>query len=664
MITRNSIIRTFLFVFLLSAFNIVKAQPMYSWAKHFTNVNTLAATGITVDAAGNVYTTGYFSNTADFDPGSGTRLLTANGNYDIYITKSDASGNLLWAKSIGADRLDNAWDIKADAAGNVYVTGNFRDTVDFDPGPGEQILIAPAQALKCDMYILKLDASGNYVWAKSLAGTNYSNAQAITIDGAGNVYTTGSFTGIIDFDPGPGTYNLDAGTGTDIFILKLDVSGNYVWAKNIGGNGFDTNVGNSIAVDGSGNVYTTGYFTNGVDFDPGAGTKNLNAVHSYDIFVLKLDVDGNYVWVKQIGAYNSQVGYGIAVDASGNVYTSGYFWGTVDFDPGADTHELTSAGYEDVYVSKLDAAGNYLWAVNVGGNGSDYCQSIALDNLNNIYLSGTFSGTADFDPGSGTHNLNSAGSLDVFFLKLDASGAYQWATGIGNSNTEYNDALAVPGNDNIYTVGNFKGTVDFDPGSGLQELTTHDEGTYILHLVPTTVPLTLLHFNAIDKETGVQLQWQTSQEENTDLFTIERSEDGKRYEAIGSVAAASNHLVNNYAFTDAQPLTGNAFYRLKMIDRDARFTNSRIVSVTRQGRTQALQVTPNPAKDWLNVQATGMETVQVQITDATGRIWQQQHINLNGKTSTAVNIQALPAGAYYLLLKGKQTQQVQQFVKQ
>lgn len=663
--TRFFTIRILLIFLLSGVLQAANAQAVYGWAKHFTNIDELTPSGITVDASGNVYTTGYFSNHADFDPGTGTQILTANGDNDVYITKSDANGNLLWAKSVGGAEIDNSWAIKADAAGNVYVTGFFRGAVDFDPGPGVAILTGPASSIRSDVFILKLDALGNYIWAKSLAGNSIATVNGITIDGTGNVYTTGNFSGIVDFDPGAGAHPINAGTTNSIFILKLDVDGNYIWAKNVVSSGVDGNEGRGIAVDASGNVYTTGFFSGTADFDPGAGTVNFTTVHHYDIYILKLNEDGDYVWAKQIGANDKQMGYTIAVDATGNVYTSGSFNGTVDFDPGADVHTLASNGAEDVYVCKLDASGNYEWAVSVGGSNIDLCQTLALDNLGNVYITGGFTSVTDFDPGTGVVELTPAGAFDTFILKLDAAGAYRWAIGLGGSGNEAGVSLVVTGDDNIYTTGVFENTIDLDPGTGTQNVTTPDWGVYILHLIPgAPLPLTLLRFTATDKETAVQLHWQTSQEENTASFTIERSADGKQYTAIGSVVAASNYLVNNYSFTDGQPLAGNAIYRLKMIDKDARFTHSPIVVVKRNGRAQPLQVSPNPVTDRLYVQTTGTETVLQQIADATGRIWQQQHITLNGKTSFSVNINSLPAGVYYLVVKGKHTHQVQQFIKQ
>ena len=136
----------------------------------------------------------------------------------------------------------------------------------------------------------------NYAWAKSMGGTIFDVGRGIAVDTAGNVYTTGGFQETVDFDPGIGIVNLTSAGGYDIFISKLDVLGNLVWTKNLGGTSDD--YGQSIAVDYSGNVYTTGYFSGTVDFDPGAGIFNLTSVGSIDIFVSKLDASGNFVWAK------------------------------------------------------------------------------------------------------------------------------------------------------------------------------------------------------------------------------------------------------------------------------------------------------------------------------------------------------------------------------
>jgi len=392
------------------------ASGNFSWAKKIGGTSYEQGMSIAVDGSGNVYSTGYFQATADFDPGASTFNLTSLGNTDIFILKLDASGNFLWAKQMGGTSSEQGKSLAIDGAGNIYTTGSFSGTVDFDPNAGTFNLTTP----QSDIFVSKLDASGNFVWAKQMGGNSVDNGSSIAVDGSGNVYTTGSFIGTTDFDPGPGTYNLTYfGTGlyTDIFVSKLDASGNFVWAKQMGGAGTSDDYGASIAVDGSGNVYTTGRFYGTADFDPGAGIFNLNAA-GLEIFVSKLDALGNFVWAKQLGGNSTGGGFSIALDPSGNVYTTGYFYGTADFDPGAGTYNLISAGASEVYVSKLNASGNFVWAVSMGGTSYDEGYAIYRDSQGNIYTTGSFTGTADFDPGAGTSNLVSSGGIDIFVNKM------------------------------------------------------------------------------------------------------------------------------------------------------------------------------------------------------------------------------------------------------
>ena len=135
-------------------------------------------------------------------------------------------------------------------------------------------------------------------------------------------------------------------------------------AKQMGGTGSD--YGNSIVLDGSGNVYTTGFFEAAVDFDPGVGVANLTSTGAWDVFINKLDASGNFLWAKKLGGVGNDVAYSIALDGSGNIYTTGFFEGTADFDPGIGVVNLTSAGGWGIFISKLDASGNFLWAKQLG----------------------------------------------------------------------------------------------------------------------------------------------------------------------------------------------------------------------------------------------------------------------------------------------------------
>ena len=367
-----------------------------------------------------------------------------------------------WALSAGGTGQDSGQGIARDSAGNIYVTGSFRGPADVDPGPGIYNL---AGIGGYDVFVAKYTSGGALVWARAVGGTGADQGNSIAVGADGSVYTTGYFSGTADFDPGSGTCTLASAGNTDIFISKLDASGNFVWARSLGGTSYDEGYG--IAVAGDGSVYTTGYFSDTVDFDPGSGTYNLTSNGGHNIFVSILDAAGNFVWARAVGGAGGGEGYGIAVAADGSVYTTGFFSGTVDFDPGSGTFNLTSAGGSyDIFVSKLDASGNFVWARAMGGTDSDEGYAIAVAADGSVCTTGYFSGTADFDPGSGTLNLASNGSYDIFVSKLDASGNFVWARAMGGLNADEGRGIAVAADGSVYATGDFVDTMDFDPGSG------------------------------------------------------------------------------------------------------------------------------------------------------------------------------------------------------
>src|SRR6185436_12296776 len=462
-----------LFVSCLITTSWTNAQsPSFQWAKNMGGYyGTALGNSAAKDNADNLYTTGYFADRVDFDLGPGTNNLNSAGGNDAFILKTDAASNLIWVIQLGSTSNESGTFITLDGSGNVYVTGFFSGTVDFNPGPGVFNLTSAGAG---DAFILKLDGSGNFIWVKQLGGASDDVGYAIAIDVSGNIHTTGVFIGTADFDPGPGTYKLTSVvTGSrDVFTSKLDASGNFAWAKQIGGNSEDW--GFTIAVDGSGNVYTGGQFFNTVDFDPGPGVYNLTS-WSVDAFVYKLDASGNFVWAKKWGGSALDVVRSLVIDASGFVYTTGSFFGNVDFDPGAGTFNLAGNIY-DAFISKLDTAGNFIWAKRMGGADSDGGNSIYLDASGNIYTTGYFEGGADFDPGPGIFNLIAHAatftSYDIFISKLDASGNFVWAKGMGGVASEWGSSILVDGSGNTVVTGFFRKTADFDPGPSVYNLTS------------------------------------------------------------------------------------------------------------------------------------------------------------------------------------------------
>jgi len=637
----------------LAAQNII-----YEWATKMGGSATDLSRSITVDASGNVYTAGRFAS-ADFTPGT---LATAGSN-DIYVSKFDASGTFIWIRQFGSTGADEARSITVDATG-VYITGRFEGTVDFDPGVGVTNLVSAGSS---DVFVLKLDAAGDFLWAQRMGGTGADEAYSIALDAASaNVYTTGNFVGTADFSPGSADPDLVSAGLNDIFVSKLTSAGVYVWGKRMGGVTDDYAL--AIKLSSDGDVISAGTFSGSADLDPaGSGSGALTSLGATDTYVSKLNASGIFVWARQLGGSPLTQANSITGDASGNIYTTGYFDGTTDFDPGAGTDALASAGSRDIFISKLDATGAWVWARRLGSTGVDQARAITAD-ASNIYLTGSYSGTVDFDPGVGVTNFTEAGAADIFIAKFTLAGIFVLARTFGDVSFDQGESIILDGTGNIHTSGFFQGTIDFNPGAGTANLVAVGIDIFQFKLSQQAVfPLTLLDFIAkLPGNQTVQLQWRTASEISTSHFDIEKSTNGTSFTSIGKILASGNSLsVKNYSFSDTRANNGSNYYRLKMMDIDGKFTYSKVVAVTMNGK-QSLQLFPNPAKSILFVQATGnsSETI-LRITDAAGKIVKEQKVILNGSTSLSIDINSLPKGMYYLSLReASKTQQQQKFIKQ
>lgn len=386
----------------------------FVWAKNFESSFFSSGLSIKLDANGNIYVTGNYNGTVDFDPGIGTSTLTSNKSQS-FVLKLNSSGNFVWVKTFTSSVGMAGYSIDIDATGNVYTTGTFEGTTDFDPSTSATFNLVSAGSQ--DIFVSKLDANGNFVWAKKVGGTGNEGPPSMSIDAAGNSLTTGSFSNTVDFDPGTSTFNITA-TGQDGYIFKLDAAGNFIWAKHI-----DGATPNAIVTDATNNIYTTGSFAGVADFNPGAGTYTINAFAS-DGYILKLDVNGNFGWAKHIA--QSGAGKAIAKDVANNIYVAGHFISTANTDAANAGYNFTSIGNYDIFAYKLNPTGSFLWGKRMGGAGIDYGMSITVDGSYNVYTTGTFQGTADFNLGSTSYSLTESGSTptsDIFIHKMSQCSA-------------------------------------------------------------------------------------------------------------------------------------------------------------------------------------------------------------------------------------------------
>jgi hypothetical protein len=607
------------------------ASGNFIWAKSIGGVGWDDSYAIELDGSGNLYITGSFEGTADFDPGAGISNLTSAGSADIFVLKLDANGNFIWAKSFGGTSFDVGYSSSIDASGNVYTTGFFAGTADFDPGAGTFNLTSTGGD---DAFVQKLDASGNFLWARSFGGTSADEARAIstvanatstTVTGNGLSASGGQFSGnatgailpvgstlgntnsarvapapdnqlivtlehtvpagtvitisiAIDNNNNNGDVEITDGTNTQPFngganLISQQItfttgqSTNQIIFNRIAGRVWIDGLEYSITTSSTTDVYTTGHFQGAVDFDPGGGTNNLTSVGGYDVFVQKLDGNGNFVWANSVGGTANDFGYANTVDAFGNVHSTGSFRNTVDFDPGAGTVNLTSLGSTDIFIQKLDASGNLLWANSFGGIDADQGKAITLDGSGNVYTTGDFRATADFDPGGGSYPLTSLGGFDAFIQGLDDSGIFLCAVSFGGTGSDSGNSLSLDGSGNSHTTGNFNNTVDFDPYAGTTNLTSlgsHDAFVQKLSLECVIVlSIELMEFDLECDGEKVLISWTTETETNNDYFTIERSRDGQSFEPLTKVnGAGTSSIQNSYSWTDNNPLPGISYYRL------------------------------------------------------------------------------------------------------
>ena len=383
------------------------------WTRYF---GSALPDKVATDGSGNVYIAGSFSGTADFDPRKGVHNLTSVGGTDGFVARLSAKGNLVYVKTIGGAGNDTASGLAVGHNGEVRFGGGFVGRSNFNSDGVFRISSSGSR----DGYIAALDTDGTFLWAGSFGGTGSETLQDMALDDNLNVVATGRYNGVVDFDPTHGVSNNNIAPADEAFTLKWTSTGGFVFSAGFGGAGVDFATG--VTADRAGNVYTIGNFQTSGDFDPSNSTFTLNGSSTGTIFVSKLNSAGTFVYAKALGGAGSvAAGPGqISVDKHQNVFISGRFTGTQDFDPGAGTANLVSDGQDDVFVEKLDSSGNFAFAKSFGGTGDAFANGSTLDHAGNILVTGPFESDITF--AGGTVTKTSSGSSDVFLEKLDPTG--------------------------------------------------------------------------------------------------------------------------------------------------------------------------------------------------------------------------------------------------
>ena len=383
------------------------------------------------------------------------------------------SASFGWAIALESAGTSNAVDVATDPAGNAIISGFFNGTVDFDPAAAHvgNTDILTAGSVVGDIFFAKYATDGSLLWASQMVGEAGSGGitRSVTTDASGNVYLGGDFTGTVSFG---GNFLTSVDGAKDGFVAKIGSDGTVLWAQRWGGAGKEYVYG--ITVDGAGNVFT-------------AGTTSMEGSMVYtNLQIEKFSASGTLVWARQIGNSSGwNAGSGIDTDTAGNIYVSGSFTGTVDFDPGTGTRNVKGGANNSGFVLKLTAAGNYGWVstfVNQTSTAESSSHDLVVDGSNNIVVGGSYRGSVDFKPGSGTKTLPYevySGTVfgGGFLAKLDSAGYLVWAQQVGNGWAAVR-SVALDTAGNVYAAGVFQGAdtgvtrpSDFDPGAGTNILT-------------------------------------------------------------------------------------------------------------------------------------------------------------------------------------------------
>jgi hypothetical protein len=449
-----------------------------------------------VDKEGNMYVTGTFPDTVDFDPGSGTFLLGGPSMFfNAFVAKYSAAGNFVWAKTFSgssAAEMGMPTGLTVDDSGYVYVSGGFFGTVDFNPGSGTSTHTTTAGAA----FVVKLDEDGEYIWSHSIEKVATQNN--VAVDKWGNVFVGGWTENLIAGDVimlGNISIVNTNNHGEEVFVAKLNASGIPQWGKFYGGpdhEGF-----NSIDVDDEGSIYFTGII----------GTSDTSYFEGIlvtgEYYIVKADSSGKILWAKSIkedtnAAYGSCFVYDLKVDNFGGVYTTGVYSGGVDFGMGGSpfVFEVVSTSNPNAFVLKMDTAGNFAWAkafrnpiqkTTYGNPSTAHGNAIDIDRAGNVYALGDFTDSIDFDPGSGSFFLVAPPDRvnSVYITKLDSSGNFTWAKELRASSSVLaaGYSIDVSSSGNIYSIGLMSGTtVDFDPGPDTALLSSLSPvSTFYLH---------------------------------------------------------------------------------------------------------------------------------------------------------------------------------------
>lgn len=435
-----------IYLFLILMFHQYSFSQSF-WAYAAGSIKEDEAMDICYDNNGNIISTGYFSGQTTFNiTPSITLNSNSNGNPDVYVSKSNSSGQIIWAVKAGGSGSDRALSVKTDSNGNIYITGYYYGTATF--GTITLTSVSGSQ----DGFLAKLDANGNFVWAKSFGGNLAEWANAVAIDELDNPIITGQFQGTANFSGTTLTSMINPNTSFssfDVFVAKYSSTGNVTWV-NKGSAKYDDR-GLDIITDSQNNIYVCGQFSDTIQFQNTHNNQIMNAS-----FIIKYNSTGNEQWLRKASGVFS-IPYSMVMDNANKIYIAGDFQGTFTFFGSSGNSFINGTYTNKAFLMKIDDTGNFIWGKSESSTNYVSNKRVALDTQQDPYIFGEFGCTMnEYSDAYGSGVFNSIGFGDLFITKYNNTGARQWFKHYGGPRNDKAHGLLVAGINEPIMAGSYE----------------------------------------------------------------------------------------------------------------------------------------------------------------------------------------------------------------
>jgi len=520
-------------------------------------------------------------------------------------------------------------------------------------------------------------------WMKAIGGNEGDFLYASTMDKNNSIYIAGAFKDTMDVDPDENYDTLVAQNFYDVFIAKVDSSGELRYSQVLGGRAQETVT--SISTDDSLNYYIAGTFTYDIDVAPGDDTLVFNTPTTGDIYFLKMNASDELVWAYHMITNSEEDAIeDIVVDSAGNIYCTGRFSGTMDFYPGDSVYELSSNGYSDIFIMKLSPEADLLWAKNIGGIYDDAGKKLLVSDEGNLLISGNFKGEVDFNPGTEENVIASEGLRDVFLMNLTTEGAFQWAKSLGGTANDYIRKMIFDHNENLILGGGFRFETDLNPDPN-EEYIVNGGSWNDLFITKLTMngdfqwAKTLgdeepIYLQSLDVDSANNVYYSVNFDEPLDIIPDQDSTEIVHPEGSGDFLIGKLNTDGQYL---SVIVTGSEYYeyaRNTFLDENANIytiglfrdhpeytLNQTHAEIASKGQRDIfiqklfqpssdvsiaehnllyLRVFPNPSNGNLKIRGTGLkpDTYKIRLINSYGELLLTKLIKSNGKIDTKITI--------------------------